>query len=240
MALIFDEIRKFKNVDFLSRSAADFICRLSGRVLQKQRIFTLALSGGTTPLTLYKLLSKKPYRNAIDWKKVHLFWVDERFVPENNPENNFGSFCKVFKCRGKLPCSNLHKIDTAFKTAAQSAENYEKLLKRFFGRTPQFDLAILGMGSDGHTASLFPGNKALRERKKRVVSVRQAKAKIKERITLALFTLNNSKNVLLLVTGKSKEHILRRTLNIKKPTYQYPLSFLRPRGGIFLFTDLDV
>jgi 6-phosphogluconolactonase len=238
MALkILGETKISGSAKILSRQAADFIVKLSRKTLKEQKYFTLALSGGKTPLGLYKLLGKRSYRNKINWKKVCVFWADERFVSAGNHENNFKAFCKVFGCRDKIPRQNLHNIETNLKTHLLSAKLYEAELKKFFGRekTPRFDLIILGVGFDGHTASLFPYNKALYEKRRLVVAVNAPKQRIKKRITLTIPVLNNAKNILFLVSGRRKKSILRKLESLKNPTPKYPVSMLKPKGRIYLF-----
>ncbi|HUT85736.1 MAG TPA: 6-phosphogluconolactonase [Elusimicrobiales bacterium] len=240
MALVFDKIYRFKNVDFLNRKAADYIGKLSNTVLRKRQRFTLALSGGSTPVDLYGLLSTKAYAGKFKKGKVHLFWVDERFVPNSDIANNFGMFCNAFKCKKNIPAKNIHAINTNFTTFTQSAKNYQAKLERFFGseNLPQFDLIILGIGADGHTASLFPRHKALLETKKWVSAVSIPKEEVSKRISLTLPVLNNAKNILFLVTGKSKRKILNKILNFKKPTPAFPVTLLNPKGKVYLFSDI--
>jgi 6-phosphogluconolactonase len=238
MALkIFDNIKSFKNVLQLNKTAMSFIAQISYEAIRKKGRFNLALSGGKTPLGLYKLLGKKTYTGKINFNKTHFFWVDERFVPSSSNESNFGMFCNILKCKNKLSSKNLHNINTDFKNSTLSASNYENNLKKYFGnkKIPQFDLIILGIGSEGHIASLFPNSENLKETKKWVLPIYVKKERIKKRITLTMPVLNNAKNILFLVSGKTKKNILNKILSLKKSTSAYPVTLIKSKK--YLFTD---
>lgn len=239
---IFTDVQKFKNKKELALNAAKLICMLCRKTLKNKKYFTLVLSGGKTPLILYKLLGRKPYNAEIDWKKTHLFWADERFVPASDTKSNFGAFCRIFKYRNKISKQNLHNINTDFKTHMLSAKYYETKLKKFFGakKIPRFDLIILGIGSDGHSGSLFPYSKVLNERKKWASAVSVAKEKIKRRITLTLPVLNNAENILFLVSGKTKKNILGKISKLEKSTPAYPATLIKTKGKTYLFTDTNI
>ena len=173
--------------------------------------FALNLSGGSTPKRLYEVLASEIIRRKIDWTRVHIFFGDERFVPKDHPDSNYGMIDKAMISRVPIPAENVHAIDTGLATPEAAAAAYEATLKKFLGKDtldmarPIFAVTLLGLGEDGHTASLFPGTAALREREKWVTAV--VGAKPEPRISMTFPVLDSSRDVVFLVAGAGKRAI---------------------------------
>lgn len=212
----------------LSERAAMEFARLALRSSKARRCFTVALAGGSTPMMLYSLLSdeKRYYRYVIPWKWIHFFWGDERCVPFNHPDSNYGMAFKTLLGRVPVPPRNIHPIPVANGDGKRTAQRYAQIMRRHFraasGGIPKFDLILLGMGEDGHIASLFPGSEALRESRKLVCAVRGVKAP-RRRITLTLPVLNNAANIIFLVSGKTKSKSLTDVFLRKNSSGRHPL-----------------
>ncbi|MEJ5252907.1 MAG: 6-phosphogluconolactonase [Armatimonadota bacterium] len=187
---------------------------------------TLALSGGSTPRALYALLASE-YRLRIDWSRVHLFWGDERYVPHDHPASNYRMARETLIEPLGIPDTNVHPMPTDEPDPWRAALRYEEHLREFFGEMPRFDLILLGMGADGHTASLFPGTAALAEWE-RWVAVGEAPAEPRVRLTLTLPVLNSAKRVYFLVAGKDKAQMVRKVLWENAPL---PAGMVKPEAG---------
>jgi 6-phosphogluconolactonase len=200
----------------MARAAAK---RILARIDGNGGRIALCLTGGSSPKQLYRLFASEAYRSRIPWDRVHWFIGDERFVPENNPLNNMGEARRIFldQC---APASNIHPVPTLAANPDDSAERYARALKSFYGANqfgpdrPLFDLVLMGAGSDGHTASLFPGDPALDERERWVVGVPRAHVEpLVPRVTLTLPALGSCREMLFEVAGREKRAILTRLFN---------------------------
>jgi 6-phosphogluconolactonase len=187
---------------------------LTETAVAKHGPFALALSGGSTPRRLYELLAGPPYRERFPWARTHFFWGDERFVPPDHPESNYRMVREAMLARAPVPPGNVHPVPTQGLTPEQSAVSYEQELKTFYGSSmlsPErslFDVTLLGLGPEGHIASLFPGTAILEERTRWVGAVIGAKPE--PRITLTYPALEGSNEVAFLVVGAGKRSILQR------------------------------
>ena len=224
------QIRVFHDLETLSRAAADLLFTLSHMATAARGTFTVAISGGSTPMKLYSLLGSKEYREKIPWKGVHIFWADERAVPKEHEESNFKLANDAFLSKVPLPEENIHRI-AGEKDPEEAAREYEEEIRTFFGGSglPVFDLVILGMGEDGHTASLFPGSPVLNERSRLAVPAYPETMKT-QRVTLTLPVLKQAAHVLFLVPGSAKAQILYDILEGGKED-QYPAGLVRPVSG---------
>jgi 6-phosphogluconolactonase len=199
--------------------------------------FAVALSGGSTPRRLYELLATAEFRGRMPWATTHLFWGDERFVPPDHPDSNFRMADEALIRRVPIPAANVHAIPTD-GTPADAARRYEQTLRAYYGAAqldparPLFDAMLLGLGPEGHTASLFPGTAALAERNAWVLSVIGAKPQA--RITLTYPALESSRAVAFLVAGAEKRDILRR---VRSGEAGLPAAGLRPQGELWWLTD---
>jgi 6-phosphogluconolactonase len=178
--------------------------------------FRIALSGGSTPRRLYEILCGSPCREAFPWARTHWFWGDERFVPHDSPESNYRMVQDAMLAHAPVPASNIHPIPTEGLTPQEAALSYERELKAVYGAPaltpdrPLFDVTFLGLGPEGHIASLFPGSAALRERSRWVSAVIGAKPE--PRITLTYPALESSRAIAFLVTGPDKRAVVERLL----------------------------
>ena len=239
------DIRFFSSLDELSRAAAELIVERAGRCIRDKGVFTLVLSGGSTPRPLYELLSTPLYAEKLDWQKVHLFWGDERNVEPDSLDSNFNMAHQAMVSKVPIPPENIHRIPAGNRTAEAAAEEYEAMLRRFFSMSadknafPCFDLILLGMGKDGHTASLFPGSPALDEKRKWVLAVDPPDLSPRvARITLTLPVINNGASVLFLVSGSEKQDVLRSILHSPdRAQPSYPAAEVKPSGSLFWFIN---
>ena len=186
----------------------------------------MALAGGSTPRDVYSLLSER----NLDWKNIHLFWGDERTVPPDQEESNFRMVKESLLNRIDIPSKNVHRMKGEIDPQKAAAEYEELLVKEFEESLPRFDLILLGIGADGHTASLFPGTDAVGEKRKwvRAVNVPQLQT---WRITLTLPVINNANEVIFLVSGSSKSEILPKVVSSDEPDESYPASMVYPSNG---------
>ena len=217
----------------LARKAAEqFIARANKAVAHSGR-FTVALSGGSTPKALYSRLASVQFRDRVDWSRTHLFWGDERCVPPDHPESNFRMVHETLLSKISMPPENIHRI-AGENEPAEAAVAYESELKTLFrlenGARPAFDLILLGMGEDGHTASLFPGTTVLDEVKHLVAAIYVAKLR-SYRLTLTLPVINAAAQVTFLVSGTSKAKIVREILCSPEASFDYPAARVRPSEG---------
>lgn len=221
--------------DALARRAADW---LLATAMAKDSVFAVALSGGSTPQRLYERLAEPPYRNEFPWSRAHWFWGDERFVPRNDALSNYRMVREALLLRAPIPANNIHAIPTEGIRPEAAASTYERELKSFYGATrleparPLFDVTLLGLGQDGHTASLFPDTDVLAERDRWVAAVVGVKSEA--RITLTYPTLESSRYTAFLVAGDEKRAVFDR---IRRGDDRLPAAQLRPRGALWLFAD---
>jgi 6-phosphogluconolactonase len=211
---------------------------LAAAVRSEQR-FAVALSGGSTPRRLYELLAGSPYCEAFPWARTHWFWGDERFVPRDSSESNYRMVREAMLARAPVPAANIHPVPTEGLAPEDAALSYERMLKAFYGAAtlspnrPLFDVTFLGLGPDGHTASLFPDTAVLRERSRWVSAVIGAKAE--PRITLTYPALESSRAIAFLVTGAAKRPVLEQLL---KRDPALPATHLHlVNGTLHLFAD---
>jgi|WetSurMetagenome_2_1015567.scaffolds.fasta_scaffold08457_3 6-phosphogluconolactonase len=192
----------------LATQAARVFSDLAENAIAERGRFAVALSGGSTPKRMFEQLAKM----VIDWRHIHLFWVDERCVPPDHPDSNFGMTAEVLLNQIEIPGENVHRIHGELPPE-QAVLIYEKELRHFFGdQLPVFDLILLGLGSDGHTASLFPGSPALQEKKRWVIEVKHSAPPppLVDRVTLTFPVLKQAREVIFLVSGKEKSAILSK------------------------------
>jgi len=214
------------SADELIRAVAEAIAARVTEVLSRQASFSLALSGGNTPRALYRLLAQE-YRQRAEWNRVHLFWGDERYVPHDHPASNYQMARETLIDPLGIPSQNVHPMSTDEANPDDAAARYERELRRFFGTEPRFDLVLLGMGADGHTASLFPGTPALLERI-RWVAIGEAPSEPRIRLTLTLPVLNAAHAVYFVVTGEDKAETVCRVVMEQEPL---PAALVQPEQG---------
>lgn len=224
----------------LDRDAAAEVTRIAAAAVARVGACSLALAGGSTPRGLYRLLADagSPYRQRLPWDRVHFFWGDERLVPPDHADSNYGMARDAMLAAAAVPPANIHRIRGEAADAATAAAEYEDGLRRYFhpgpGEWPRFDLVLLGMGADGHTASLFPGTPAIDETERWVVAVRRPGDAI-DRITLTFPVINNAAHVVFLVAGAAKAATLQEVLEGDAPPERLPSRAVRPPDGELLW-----
>jgi 6-phosphogluconolactonase len=217
----------------LFAAAAEEVIRAANEAVAVSGRFTIALSGGSTPKNLNTLLATNA-RTSLPWDRMFFFWGDERHVPPSDPESNYRMAEETLLSKVPVPRANVFRIPAENPDAAAAALAYEETLRKFFalqaGEFPRFDLILLGMGPDGHAASLFPGTAALQEKSRLVVANWVEKFKT-DRITLTLPVLNAARCVIFLVSGTEKAAALHEVLETDAPGGQYPSKLVRPTDG---------
>ncbi|RJP79365.1 MAG: 6-phosphogluconolactonase [Candidatus Zixiibacteriota bacterium] len=229
-------IRIFPDYESLSRAAAERFAHRAGLAAAAQDLFTVALSGSATPRRTYELLAEPPLRDRIPWEAVHVFWGDERCVPPDNPRSNVHLARTTFLDRVPLPPENLHK-PSCTDFPHEAAQQYDAFIEAFFAPDPPtFDLIFLGLGEDGHTASLFPGSPALEETVRLVVEAHKPGESF-GRITFTPGLINAADEVIFLVSGSGKARILREVLEGPHRPRQLPAQLIRAGGGPLWLLD---
>jgi len=242
------QIRIYRDQEELALKAARHFARLADQYVLGCGRFTVALSGGSTPRAMFSLLSADPFIDTVPWSSIYFFWGDERCVPPDHAESNYRMATETLLSKAPVPGQNIFRIPAEDADHDRAAEQYSATLKQFFltgpGATrsgtaplsdwPRFDLVFLGMGPDGHTASLFPGTAALRVTDRIAVANYVEKFQA-HRITLTATTINNARNVTFLVAGADKAATLKAVLEGPPQPDLYPSQLIRPRNGTLLW-----
>jgi 6-phosphogluconolactonase len=228
------EVRRFADADAVSCAAAGEFVELARTAVERQGRFCVALSGGSTPRRLYTLLAKT-HRFSVRWDRVEFFWGDERAVPPDHPDSNYGMAAATLLDPVGVRTEQRHRIRGEHTDLEQAAREYQLEIARVFGVPPDglppvFDLLLLGMGADGHTASLFPYSEALPERRRWVVSHFVAPLGVR-RITLTPPILNRARAIRLLVAGSDKAEALHQVLEGPRDPERLPAQLLTPESG---------
>jgi 6-phosphogluconolactonase len=230
------ELHVYKDGEALSQAAAKWIADRIGATLTSQGRFTIALSGGSTPKRLHQILAQAPYKEQIDWPKLHIFWGDERAVPFEDSRNNAKMAYDTLLNFVPVPPAQIHVMRTDVDPEA-SAAAYETILHQYFDNTPySFDLVLLGMGDDGHTLSLFPGMEIVHEEKAWAKAF-YLPAQSMSRITLTKTIVNKSAAVAFLTAGTAKAHALKEVLKGAYNPDLYPSQEIKPSGELHWFVD---
>ncbi|HLZ87051.1 MAG TPA: 6-phosphogluconolactonase [Puia sp.] len=230
------ELHVFKDSEALSNAAAKFIADSITTTLKTKPRYTIALSGGSTPKRLHQILAQSPYKEQIDWTKLHVFWGDERAVPFEDSRNNAKMAYDTLLDFVPVPASQIHVMRTDIGPE-QSAAEYEKILHQYFdGAATSFDLVLLGMGDDGHTLSLFPGTPVIHEEKLWATAF-FLKAQDMYRITLTKTIVNRSACVAFLTAGTAKANALKEVLKGAYNPDLYPSQVIKPVGELHWFVD---
>jgi 6-phosphogluconolactonase len=229
--------RVFENPEALARAAAGWFCEKAAAASGR---FAICCSGGSTPRRLYELFADPEISMKFPLDRVHWFWGDERFVPYNHRDSNYGMARAAFMSRISIPADNVHPIPTVGLTPEQAANAYEKTLQDYYGSEtldaarPLFDVVLLGIGGDGHTASLFPGHPALEETRHWVVAVFGAKSE--PRITLTYPALQSSRDAVFLAVGEEKRSVVQRAVARDRAL---PAGRIDPVGALHWFVDRE-
>jgi 6-phosphogluconolactonase len=226
------------DLESLSERAAEFVARyITDRASVGDRI-TVVLSGGTTPKGVYEQLASENFKGRVPWSRVHLFWGDERPVPPDHPESNYFLAYETLISRVPIPPENVYRMPGGKADPEKAAGEYEQTLRDFFrssgGEWPVFDLVLLGIGPDGHTASLFPGSPVLQEKKRWVAAPYIEKLK-SYRITLTLPVFNHARQVIFLAAGKEKAAVLKEWQTTDASLARVPFQLIKPHDGRLKF-----
>ena len=226
----------YSDADTLAKAAAVELLRLAHQCVAERGIFTLALAGGSTPRKLYTLLGTDPEFRGFPWNETHLFFGDERHVPPSHLDSNFLMVSTTLLSSGLVPAAHVHRVRAEMPDANAAALDYDVEVHSFFtpgmraDSLPRFDVILLGMGPDGHTASLFPGSKALEEKERWVVANWVEKFN-SARITFTFPVINAASNVLLLVAGSDKADMLYDVLVSSRKEEKFPVQRVKPTIG---------
>jgi 6-phosphogluconolactonase len=228
-------VRQLANAEQLSRDAAEDVIRLAAEAIAARGRFSMALSGGNTPRRLYQVLAETPFREQVDWPRVQLFWGDERALPPDHPDSNFRMADEALLRRVPVPDTHIHRMQAERPDRDAAARDYQAEIARVMGvpadgPPPAFDLILLGMGPDAHTASLFPHTAALSERTRWVVANYVPKFTA-YRLTMTPVILNRAAHVAFLVAGAEKAVILAEVLEGPSDPARYPCQLIRPESG---------
>ena len=232
------EIHRFSDTQELTRAAAELFLEVGRQAITQRNCFLAALSGGSTPKTLYSILASEDHAQQLDWSKVHFLFGDERSVPPTHADSNFAMANAMLFSPLHIPSTQIHRIRGEDPPEAAAA-HYETTLRHLTaavpGQWPQLDLVLLGMGDDGHTASLFPGTASLTEGTRWVVPGTSPQG-TRARVTLTLGVINHASVVLFLVAGRNKAAVVRRVLE-QRPgdPGPYPAALVRPETGRLLW-----
>jgi 6-phosphogluconolactonase len=233
-------VRYFKDYEEFSQYAAGFINNLIVREIRGKGICHLCLAGGRTPVRMYELLS---LYHHIEWDKVHAFLGDERYVSFDSLHSNFNMINRTLLSKVRIPPNNIHRINTDIRPIQAAAQNYEKQLRRYLSENKRnlFDILLLGMGSDGHIASLFPGDPELDSKKGAWVRyIRPPNSHLSlDRITITLELINKAKNIVFLLTEEGKEKIVNYLVKDNEKVFlKYPAGRVRPvYGNVYWFVS---
>lgn len=218
----------------LARAAAERFASLAETAVARANRFTVGLAGGSTPRRLYRMLAAEPYRSRISWSQTQVFWGDERCVPPDHAESNYRMAAETLLQHVPIPAGQIHRIRGEDPDPDQAAADYERVLRATFrltpGGFPRFDLILLGLGADGHVASLMPDSPALRETARLVLAPYVERLQ-SYRLTLTLPVLNEASVILFLVSGQEKAAALRSTLSLAGLNASIPASQVCPREG---------
>ncbi len=233
------KIQILADAEAMSRTAAEIIIEHLQASLQTHDVYSIALSGGSTPRRLYALLADdSKLRAQIPWDRLHFFWGDERHVPPDHPDSNYHMAFETMLSKVAVPPQNIHRMHAENPDVDRAAGDYAREIRRFFniasGQMPRFNCALMGIGSDGHTASLFPGTPALNEQKRPVMANWVEKLR-SFRITLTVPVFNNADLILFVVSGSQKADILKAILEGGPAPGSYPAQRIQPTHGSLLW-----
>ena len=228
------EIRILKDAAAIAGRAADKFIDAAISAVKEKSSFRVALAGGSTPKALYALLVSDALRGQLPWEKMQLFFGDERHVPPDHPDSNFRMASETMISKSPVRAEQVHRIKGEYPDAEQAAREYEQELRLHFkladGNAPRFDLVLLGMGNEGHTLSLCPGTKALRDNGRLVMRNWIGKL-FAERVTLTAAAVNSAAQVIFMVTGKDKAPALKAVLEGPYEPEQLPAQLIEPKNG---------
>ena len=228
----------FEDKDQLSKEAAELFVQKAQEAVRNTGRFTVALTGGSSPVQLYELLAQQPYIEQVPWRQTYVFWGDERWVPLTDERSNARMALETFLNKVPVPPAQIYPMWLDGTEPGEFAKKYEQLLQQHFGQeAPRFDLILLGMGDDGHTASLFPGTEVLHE-ESRWVQAYYLEPQSMYRITLTAPLINQAKTICFLTFGSNKAPALFEVLEGERDPEKYPSQLIQPeQGEVIWFVD---
>ena len=232
------DLRVFPDPKAVAHAAAELFTSQFEASARKHRRFRVSLSGGSTPKLTYELLATPEFNSRIDWSLVDLFWGDERYVPHDHPESNYGMTHKALLQHVPVPPSSIHAVPTELRPADAAASAYEEDIRKTFGsdEVPVFDLIFLGLGTNGHTASLFPHSTALKETKRLVIADFVQEVNM-WRISMTAPLLNRGRVVAFLIAGQDKAQVLRDVMLGPRDPDRLPAQLIAPEGQSLWMID---
>jgi 6-phosphogluconolactonase len=232
-------IQVLPDLESVSHATAELLVKQAREAISDRGRFSLVLSGGQTPHRMYELLSEEPFRDQLPWEAMHVFWGDERCVPSDDPWSNEHMARETLLNHVPIPPSQIHPIRCT-QRLREAALEYEALIRTFFAdRVPRFDFVLLGLGEDGHTASLFPNTHVLEERDRWVAELYVGEQDL-YRVTLTVPIINQAAIVAFLVAGTSKAQILQEVLKGPFDPHRLPAQLIRPtRGKLLWLVDAE-
>ncbi len=227
----YPEIEIYENPNQLAEAVADLFVREAIASIEKTNRFTVALSGGSTPRLAHQLFTTEKYSKIIPWDAVCLFWVDDRCVPYDDPASNYGAALEDFISKVKIPKTQVYPMPTTIEPQTGAMEYEKELLSAFVcraGDIPSFDCIFLGVGTDGHTASLFPGQQELWEPERLIIAVCGGNPHV-DRLTMTLPVINRAKHIVISVSGQAKAKTIEEIF--AQPEKNYPIQNIKPAYG---------
>ncbi|MBL7106856.1 MAG: 6-phosphogluconolactonase [Phycisphaerae bacterium] len=225
------KITVVEDIEDLAGKSLEMFFDYAKKAIKNEGVFRFAVSGGYTPRRFYEMLGESSMSKKFDWSKAHIFWVDERYVDIESDQNNYKMANETFLKKINIPEDNIHRIPTRDPNFETSARQYENTIRNVFSvepcQLPVFDLVVLGMGSDGHTGSLFPDSYAALDTENLVCVVYCMNDKL-NRITLTSPVISAAEHIMVLVSGEEKASVLKAVLNSKSDDVRYPIHFLWP------------
>jgi 6-phosphogluconolactonase len=233
------ELRVYGDAEQLARAAAGLFVTLAAEAIKERGRFRVALSGGSTPRRVYEMLASNGFRRRVDWDRVDFFWGDERYVPADDRDSNYRMTAEALLRQVPVPAVNIHRVPTEITPPAAAAGAYEEDIRQSLhhaASVPQFDLIYLGLGTNGHTASLFPHSPALREQSRLVLADFVAEVNL-WRITMSAPLLNRGRTVAFLIEGPQKAEVLRDVLLGPPYPERLPAQLVAPEGKLLWMVD---
>ncbi len=233
------ELRAYGDAEQLARAAAELFVSIAGESIKARGRFRVALSGGSTPRRVYELLATTAFSSRVDWDHVEIFWGDERYVPADDRDSNYRMTAEALLRHVPVPSANIHRVPTEISPPAAAAVAYEMDIRQCFQEpvsVPQFDLIYLGLGVNGHTASLFPHSPALKETSRLVLADFVAEANT-WRISMSAPPLNRGRTVAFLVADQQKAQVMREVLLGPRDPERLPAQLIAPQGKLLWMVD---
>jgi len=244
------EIKEFDEHSKLSQKAAEHIISIANESVKARGYFTMALSGGNSPVQIYDRLGDPPLKNKMPWSRTLVFWGDDRYLLPGDRESNYHIAYEAMISKVNIPQANIFRIPTEVSPIEMAAALYETIMRKVFvklrsidieKKLPVFDLVILGVGKDGHTASLFPGHKAVNEKERWVTFVKaHARMTLRERVTITLPVINAARNIMFIIAGEGKGDMIKSILTDSKHGKIYPATMIKPDGQTVWFIDRNI